>query len=672
MVRKSSRTALFLAVPLALLLAGCPESSDDDTAAGDTVDPEPLGPITLVAESTELDTGSTDTTTITTTVRDENNVVVVDEPVDFRVAAGDDAILSGPIEDRTTDESGRAEIRVAPGPNPQNRTARIIADTSQGANAIDLNISGTSIEIDGPGSLAVGQDVEYEVRLTDGAGNPVGNEPVDVDITQGVNVREPFGDRTDGDGVVRGRLEAIASSAISAFITANATDLDVSTTRNVRLPAESLSFTSPSADSLHSVASNRTVEVTWEEQGQPVSGREVEFTVNLGEVDPRTVTTGGDGTASTTIRSDIAGPVRVEATGTAASGEALQTERTFQYVGTVARQIELIASPTVIAPNEETTLRARVTDSGDNPVAGEIVEFRKIRDDTNQTQLSSNTAETGPDGVASVRLEAGAGDSGPEGVQIEAAAESDADVVATEPLTISGDAFSISLGTGNELETPDITSYNEPWKVFVTDSTGSAVPNQQVEITVTPIAYRKGRWFPTDDGWAIGGSGATTLLLEETEEVYAEIPEGDSIFDFVENDDDIDFGDIIIQPPQPSVCISSAISRGDSIFPAVPENLLEGAVEHPDAQRPTDPAVQPGTVTTDEDGEADFDLSYPRSEAPWVIVRLEAAVQFDGFTQRKRSRAFVLRILADDVDDTDVTPPGGIEGAYGVGPDCGI
>jgi len=78
------------------------------------------------------------------------------------------------------------------------------------------------------------------------------------------------------------------------------------------------------------------------------------------------------------------------------------------------------------------------------------------------------------------------------------------------------------------------------------------------------------------------------------------------------------------------------------------------------------PTVSPGTntITTDESGFGYFSLTYPKSEGNWVQVTLTAKVG-DGSPGNTQTDTFTLPVILNDLDDPNISPPGGTTGAYG-------
>jgi adhesin/invasin len=130
--------------------------------------------------------------------------------------------------------------------------------------------------------------------------------------------------------------------------------------------------------------------------GSPAAGQQVILTTTLGTLARDRITTDNAGTASTTLTAGSqAGTARV--TAILGSSDAATAEVTVR-----SAILELTASTISIPENEVTTIElfATVTDFEGDPIQGRTVTFRADRG-----TLSSPTAVTGVDGVASVELE---------------------------------------------------------------------------------------------------------------------------------------------------------------------------------------------------------------------------------------------------------------------------
>ena len=145
----------------------------------------------------------------------------------------------------------------------------------------------------------------------------------------------------------------------------------------------------------------------------------------------------------------------------------------------------------------------------------------------------------------------------------------------------------------------------------MTDSSGNAVPNQQLNVAVSSIGYRKGYWVPSPPA-------------PETFKIW--IPSG-------------------TLPPvvwtEPQGCVSE-----DANFNGI---LDSGEDINGDGQlTPGNFAVVPGVVTSDENGIVSFNVTYPQDVGSWLDVRLQVS-GFAAGTENVSFREYDLPTAADDL-----------------------
>ena len=199
----------------------------------------------------------------------------------------------------------------------------------------------------------------------------------------------------------------------------------------------------------------------------------------------------------------------------------------------------------------------------------------------------------------------------------------------------------IVIGRGFELTVPNTLQYQVPVVVQVTENNGTPSSGTVVTITVDTDRYFKGRYIETDidgdlepDAWRITSTGFTECTSEDAND--------NGILDGGEDTN----GNGVLDP-----------ANAATISP------------HPDITAV--PTVSPGsnTIVTDTSGFGYFSLVYPKSQASWVRVTLTARVG-DGSPGNTQSDTFTLPVLLADLDDINVSPPGGSVSAYGSATVC--
>ena len=305
------------------------------------------------------------------------------------------------------------------------------------------------------------------------------------------------------------------------------------------------------------------------------------------------------------------------------AGEAVIANTSALFVTREAETVSLQAEPSVIAVEEDSRIIATVRDAENQPVQGVEVAFTV--NDTSGGDLLRPTAETDPFGRAEVTYRAGEIGSRDTGVEISASVQrpdgtEDTDTV---NLTVTAEALFITLGTGNQIRVVNDTTYSRPYTAVVTDSAGNPVTDQDLSLSLWSVRYRRGRWEPGVDQWV-----QNTTWICDTED-----PGRTGIFD-----PDLD------------------ISETGTLLPGNVASLVpDGGVAEGEET----------TIRTDGNGFANFEIRYPKDHAQWVRVDLRASIEVDG-TEGTRNREFWLPILADDIGDLDVDPPGRVS-PFGTG-----
>jgi len=169
--------------------------------------------------------------------------------------------------------------------------------------------------------------------------------------------------------------------------------------------------------------------------------------------------------------------------------------------------------------------------------------------------------------------------------------------VALDPgITIGGTAGSVVIGMGTEITVLNPTTYAMPMSVLVADSNGNAVSGAVVSLSSWPSQYSAGPWYdenPDPDAEKfvpyISGTFENEDLNENT---------------FLDPGED---------------------KNGDGLL--TPHNSAVGTL--------------PTTVTTDENGVANFDLVYLKDHANWIRDRIRASTLVLG-TETTASTTFCL------------------------------
>jgi hypothetical protein len=613
-MRKAGSFALLMAA--AVLLAACGGSDGTLLAPpvpgagggddGDTAPPPVLSALTLVTGSNLLQSDGATPVEITARVVDADNVAVSDVPVNF---SADSGVLA--VTQRTTDDAGRATARLSTEGNPANRiitvsASALSADGETVGSSATVTVTGTALNISGPGALVLGATGVYTLELTDGSGDGIADVSVAVASALG-NAIDPATVVTDEVGRAEVTLTATIGGAES--ITASAIGAEAEPLA-VAISSDNFAFITPAPPTDPGavppevdLGAVQPIEVRWERNGTAVDGQPVDFTTTRGQVAQGTVVTSG-GVAGTTISSLNAGRATITASN---SPDGPSTSITVEFVATTPDTIEVQADPFNVGPNQQSTITAIVRDPAGNLVKNQTVEFEL--DDVTGGSLSVGAAVTDSSGRARTFYRASSTTSASEGVIITARVKDTAlaDAVA---LTVARREVFFTFGTGNTILEPDPATYSLPFLVQATDAEGVGVPGVSVELSILTDRYVKGYWV----------------------------------------------GDTIAQrwfaiTNTAGGCPDEDVNRNGRLDPGEDVNG-NGVIDVGN-----NATIVPGVATTDETGSALFNIEYAQQFGNWLQVIVEARTEVEG-TEFSESQSFLLPVLASDVNNINVSPPG--------------
>ncbi|MBU2952397.1 Ig-like domain-containing protein [Marinobacter sp. F3R08] len=628
------------AVSLVLVLAACggDDSSSklvgtDNQSGGsdgtDTPEGVTVGSLSISASPVQIGTTSNAESEILVYVRDEDNILVPDVPVQFSGSAGS----SLQVEREITDASGSALASLRPLNDPRNRIATVSASAGNQESSISIAISGTTLSLDGPSAVSAGNSATFTASLADSANEGIPLETIAI-TNSNPNNSISFSTNTTGDsGEIQFTLDANSSG--SDTITASAFSGDLTTSTTISVSDNSFRFSTPSVDQEIPLNTPANVTLQWTAGGAGIATESISFASTRGTLSNPTAITDGNGNATISIQGDTAGPATIVANATDPdTNVSISTQQTVEFVATTPALVTAQASKTQLIANEQSRITAVVRDSAGNLVKNKIVEF-KIESDVSGGVLSSATGTTDSLGRSSVTYTAGQSSTGRDGVIISTKVKNTAisDDIA---LTVSNGALRLTVGTGNTLAEPDADHYVKDWVVFVSDANGQPVEGADVELSVTPVAYRKGNF----------------ILIDEDD---------DGEYDYWAADNEFS-------------CPSEDLNGNGILDVSESDTNNSGNIE------PTNDAVAVvDDNITASDGSAHFDIRYAQSSCAWVDVKVEARTSVDG-TEYGEEATITLPCAASDLQDPEVTPPAestadttfGVEGKYGNVLSCSI
>ncbi|MDI1301449.1 MAG: hypothetical protein PSX71_06060 [bacterium] len=580
--------------------------------------------VSLSLSKNTVKSGSGDSVTLTAFVTDSSGVSQAGKLVIFGGAGapnGSITIANGGI----TDTNGLVTATYFP--DTTDRSNKAVVVTASAGTAVasgTINITGTTIKLTpSVTSTTINSSINLDATVTDGNGVAIGGQAITLtspNFAGGQLTTLP----TDPNGKIPTQTVLITSApgGIAAF---TASGLGATASTSVAVSGTSFSFTTPNTlDDPITVSTGKVVSVTHLNNTVPVAGETIYFSTSLGTMTPSSAVTNGAGVATSTLSSASAGQAVISAN---TAGAALQVSHNVLFVGGTPTQISLQAGQKVLAELAQTQITATVLDAANNPVKDKVVLFTAVANPSGGTGLSAALATTDAGGRASVTYTAGTS-TPTNGVQIRASVQG-FPAVTTHPntgstgpfdaeLTVGGTAVFISIASGNTINVLDPTTYADPHSVLVTDSSGGPMKNQLVTLSVIPIDYYKGTYVKTGSGWAASHSAACA-------------------------NEDLD-SDGILDPGE-DTNVNGRLDPGNPV------------------------TLSSATVTTNDSGFASFSVLYGKNVARWLYVNLRVTAQVNG-TESKAELKYVLPVLASDVSDETVSPPGGVQSQFGIAAVC--
>jgi len=615
----ASATALLLVAFLAgcggdgsstpLAGGGSENSGDGDGTPGEVIT---VGSVQLLASPVQIGTSSGATSTLTALVKDPNGILLAGVPVQFSV--NNNGTLR--VDEPTTDQSGTATAILSTTEDARNRTITVSASAGGTDDSVDIAISGTSISILGPSSVSLGDTVPFRIRLNDGNGDGINSQKITVSSTNNSTITSSS--LTTSDGIVDIKLTTKASGEDVLTVSAFSGESRVEASQAISISPETFVFSSPTANTEIKLNTPQTVSLEWGSDNTPVNGSIVHFSSIRGTILPADgLVTTSNGRASVQISSNISGPTTITAR---AIESGLFTERNFEFVAITASSVNVQAIKTQLDFGETTEVEAVVRDQDNNLAKNQLVTFQIVADGSSGN-LSSSSGVTDGLGRVSTTYTAGQSISARDGVEIRATVAGTS-VTGELFMTVSGRALRVVIGTGNEISEPDTASYLKEFVAIVTDANGAPVESANVELSVLPVSYRKGKY-------RVAGEGSLRWEAQTSAD-----------------------------------CSSEDTNQNGILDPGEDFNQ-SGSLE------PTNPATSNvSSLVTGSNGSGTFSVLYPQNLCSWAVTRITATVRVGG-TESVENYEFPLSCLAADLANVDADPPGGTDSLYGTGPSCG-
>jgi hypothetical protein len=556
----------------------------------------------LFASSIQLASSGSDEIELIAVVKSEQNILLSEVPVTF--SADQNASITVVNSASGVDGTSRAILTTQN--NRENREINITASSGQLSQSITVRVVGTEVNINGASSVILNDSAPLTFVLSDSDGQGIAGQTLTLSASLGTLDNEAPVTNSNGQVTVN------YTATTSGLAVINASALNASASLDISIQQDDFGFSDLPTGGLD-LNTDQQIRLRWFKNNQPFANGTVRVTSSRGTIVVpggvgNTATTNAQGFATVIIRSAFAGPASVSAIGTDNTGNEVTARATLEFVATVVDSIFVDATPDLIGPEGQTaTVTAVVRDAVGNLVKGKAVNFRLFADSTGGS-ISPNTAITDSNGIASTVYSSNAVSS-EDGVTIEA--ESDG-VTAITSITVGDRAFDISLGTGNEINVPDQSSYSKEFAIFVTDAAGRPIQNAALTASsTTPLidAYRKGFW-----------------VWDETARIYFSVITATCQNEDVNRNGRLDIGED---------------TNGDG-------QLTPGNVSSVN--------FRDNVTRTDANGQATIELRYARQFGGWVSTVLGVFGQSSG-TESSELQLYGLGVASDDLTEETSPPP---------------
>jgi hypothetical protein len=460
-----------------------------------TVSEDPAS-LQLYASAVQLASSGSDDIELIALIKNEQSVLM--EGVEVNFSASNEAGVELQLTQSTTTADGTARALVSTQNDASNRTVTLTAQTGALVETVDILITGTEVTINGANSVILNDTAEYTLRVQDSDGVAIVNQTILLEAANGSLSETSVNTGADGQATIT------YTATTSGEDTITASSLNASVEFELEIQQDEFSFVVLPDEEI-SLNAAATISVQWLQDGTPAVGNNVTFSASRGEIiGAALVTTDAEGIASISIESDNAGFASITATGSETGNEStVNAVAQVEFIAVEPFTLIADATPDLIGPDGQTsTITAVVRDPSGNLVKNTVVNFNV--DDVSTGSISPSQSTTDSSGIASTVFTSGA-PSSEDAVIIRASVASDETITDEVYMTVGDRAFDISIGTGNEIEEPDSTTYLKRFAVFVSDSAGQPVSGVELTASGTPVkrvlggTYLKGYWYWDED-----------------------------------------------------------------------------------------------------------------------------------------------------------------------------
>jgi len=641
----------------ALALTGC--NSETGTAGSGNVlssgpgpnnpppgggNPGPTGTrIQLSVSAGQMPSAGATTVDVSAVILDASGQTIAGDTVTFSTGTDPSAFINNISAGGVADANGLVTAKLNVGPDKSNRTVTISAAAAGATNLVPVQIVGSTVAMNASGTTLPdtgASPVTLTITAKDSANNPVSNAAVTLTKTGAGNVT--FSPAATGTTNGSGQFVVTVAGAAGGAVAVTASALGATAVTNFTVTSAVANFSidqttngavvtlNPTAVAMK-IGDSLAVQVNAPAPATSVTFVTTQGSWNGGGTSANVAVAGGK--ASATFTAAQAGVANIQVFDPAATGN--NDSLTVSITAAVANSITLQATPSVVARSVGTTtgvstLVATVSDASGQPVGDVPVAFSIVNPTGGGETLSpvvSFTASIAGGGLglgqARTTFTSGSLPSAASGVQIRASVlgtgvVTEASGVNATPsgndagIVIGGTAGSVAFGQATVLtEANNATNYVLAMSVLIADVNGSPAPaGTVVNLSAWPIAWSTGVACAFDLDTAATG----TFRNEDANE------------------------NLILDPPEDGTRVYSAngntVAGGTKDGIATPSNSAGGIV--------------PGTLTTDANGVATFNLTYGKTSAIWIVTRIRARTVVQG-TEAVSEIQFRLPALQQDV-----------------------
>lgn len=632
-----------LLIASTLVLGGCGKRSEgtDSGVTGYDENGNPISPglgaalgdvinVRVLSTESSVLTGQQGTAEITALITNDKNQALVGEAVAFEASSG--ALQNA---EEVTNEFGEATATLSLKYHKANQPVVVTVKSGNFSGSVLVVAEGSTLAVVGDNSVVPGSELELVATLTSGDNAPIADELINISSKVG-NTLSTTAARTNPLGNVTVNVGTSAGNDTIYFTALPNADGEpsVDQSHSFTVAADQLSF-GAQAPTEGAVNVPHEITVNLKNDSQPLADVPLRFTITAGQIiGPTTIATDSAGNATVTVMSSTAGPATI--TAIVNDGTELSNKHVLTFVGDQPAELQLDSTSSRVATADIATISAIVVDANGNPVKNTDVEFSSAN--LKGGQLNPSNGVTDENGVATTTFTAGTSATQEDEVVIVAEVVG-SNINGNASLTVVEPVLNVTIGSSNKIVESAFNTQNRvSYVVQVADGSGQPIEDAQVQLSIEPLKYFKGRLVTVDTAgfpyaFALDQTAWTADTWSREDDLYAfecisEDANGNRILD--NNEDNNGNGSL---DPQDPASLTAVVSAGEDVATITSNNRL----------------------VTDTSGSGYFDLLYPVSNALWSVVKITARAQALG-TEAEDSYTTTLLMSASEANNTDALP----------------